>query len=44
MTPLRHRLAKQPAVARWAVYYAVAAALLFLGEHNATTAFVYKQF
>jgi D-alanyl-lipoteichoic acid acyltransferase DltB (MBOAT superfamily) len=42
--PIRHRLVKQPVWARWTVYYAVAAALVFFGEHNATTHFVYMQF
>jgi hypothetical protein len=42
--PVRVRLARQPTWVRWPVYYAVASAVLFLGMHNVTTAFLYVQF
>jgi D-alanyl-lipoteichoic acid acyltransferase DltB (MBOAT superfamily) len=42
--PLRSYLAEAPTPLRWAVYYAVSAAIIFLGAHNTTTAFLYAQF
>lgn len=42
--PLRVRLGASPAPLRWALYYAVAGAIVFLGAHNTTASFLYVQF
>jgi D-alanyl-lipoteichoic acid acyltransferase DltB (MBOAT superfamily) len=43
-TPVAERLGKQRAWVRWAAYYAVVGATVFLGAHNQTTNFLYVQF
>jgi hypothetical protein len=42
--PFRERLLKLPTWQRWAVYYAVVAAIVFLGSQNRATEFVYMRF
>lgn len=41
---LRRRIDSWPVYARWPAYYALIAAVLFLGAHNATQDFLYFQF
>ena len=42
--PLRDRLLMQPGSLRWAVYYAVAGAIVFYGSQNTATEFLYERF
>jgi alginate O-acetyltransferase complex protein AlgI len=42
--PFREQLLAQPVWVRWAVYYVVAGAILYLGSQNTATVFIYQQF